>query len=62
MCPGTKSEEYIPKARRHMHGHVLVAFLETVVLLDVMQVVPPDDNGLVHLHLGDDAGQNAATD
>ena len=45
-----------------MNRHVLVAFLESVVLLNVMQVVPADDHGLVHLHLGDDSGQDAATD
>lgn len=35
-----------------MHRHVLVALLEAVVLADVMQVVPTDDNGALHLHLG----------
>lgn len=52
----------LPKARRHVDRHVLVALFETVVLLDVMQVVSSDDNGPVHLHLGDDTGQNATTD
>ena len=28
-----------------MHGHVLVAFLESVVLFDVVQVISPDDHG-----------------
>ena len=45
-----------------MHGHVLVPLLEPVVLLDVVKVIAPDDHGLVHLHLGDDSGQDAATD
>ena len=45
-----------------MHGHVLVPLLEPVVLLDVVQVVPPDDARLVHLQLGDDTGQDPAAD
>ena len=45
-----------------MHGHVLVPLLEPVVLLDVVKVIAPDDHGLVHLHLGDDSGQDAAAD
>lgn len=45
-----------------MNRHVLVALFESVVLLDVVQVVSSDDNSPVHLHLGDDTGQNAATD
>ena len=36
--------------------------LEPVVLLDVVQVVPPDDARLVHLQLGDDTGQDPAAD
>ena len=45
-----------------MDSHVLVTFLEPVVLLDVVEVVPPDDDCPLHLHLGDGAGQDAATD
>ena len=45
-----------------MDGHVLVALLEPVVLLDVVKVVTPDDNGPVHLHLGDDASKDTPTD
>ena len=33
-----------------------------VVLLDVVKVVTPDDNGPVHLHLGDDASKDTPTD
>ena len=33
-----------------------------VVLLDVVKVVAPDDDGPVHLHLGDDSGQDTSTD
>jgi hypothetical protein len=28
-----------------VHGHVLVAFLESVVLFDVVQVISPDNHG-----------------
>jgi len=51
-----------PETRRHVHGHVLVAFLESVVLFDVVQVISPDNHGPVHFHLGDDTGENATTD
>ena len=45
-----------------MNGDVLVSLFESVVLLDVVQVVSADDHRPVHLHLCDDTGQNAATD
>merc|ERR1719229_236681 len=51
----------VSEARRHVNGHVLVSLLETVVFLDVVKVIPPDDDGSVHLHLGDDAGQDTST-
>jgi hypothetical protein len=35
-----------------VHRHILVALLEAIVLSDVVQVVPADDNGPLHLHLG----------
>lgn len=44
---------HAPEAGGEMHRHVLVALFEAVVLADVMQVVPTDDNGALHLHLGD---------
>mmetsp|Transcript_122306 Transcript_122306/g.391128 ORF Transcript_122306/g.391128 Transcript_122306/m.391128 type:complete len:207 (+) Transcript_122306:25-645(+) len=37
------------EGRRAVGGHVGVALLETVKLLDVMQVVPADDDGALHL-------------
>jgi len=43
-----------------VHRHVLVSLLEAVILLDVVQVIPSDDAGPVHLELGDDARQDAA--
>ena len=45
-----------------MNGHVLVSLFKSVVLLDVMQVIPPDDNGSAHLHLSDDTGEDTAAD
>ena len=45
-----------------MDRHVPVPLLETVVFLHVVEIIPADDNGLVHLHLGDDSGEDAATD
>lgn len=45
-----------------MHRHVLVPLLEPVVFFDVMEIISPDDDGAIHLHLGDDAGQDATSD
>ena len=45
-----------------MHGHVLVPLLEPVVLLDIVEIITPDDNSLVHLHLGDDSSAHTYTD
>lgn len=44
-----------PEARGQVHRHVLVPFLKAVVLANVVQVVPADHNGALHLHLGDHA-------
>ena len=41
-----------------MHGHVLVALLEAVVLPDVVKVVSADDDGPLHLHFGYHARQD----
>lgn len=35
-----------------MDRHVLVPLLKAVVLADVVQVVTPDDDRPLHLHLG----------
>jgi len=32
-----------------VHGHVLVAFLEAVVLAIIVKIIPPDDDGPLHL-------------
>ena len=48
----------IPEAGRKVHGHVLVALLEAVVLSDVVKVVSVDDDGPLHLHFGHHARQD----
>ncbi|KAG8140909.1 hypothetical protein E2320_003537, partial [Naja naja] len=53
---------HIPEAGRQVHRHVLVPLLEVVVFADVVQVVPADDDGALHLHLGDHTGEDAAPD
>ena len=52
----------IPKAGREVDRHGLVPLLESVVLCDVVKIVPPDDDRPLHLHLGDDSGQDPAAD
>lgn len=42
-----------PEAGGEVHRHVLVALLKAVVLADVVQVIAADDDGALHLHLGD---------
>merc|ERR1719240_2349268 len=51
------------EARRAVHGHVVVALLEPLVLLDEVQVVPAHDDGALHLPGGDaHALEDAAAD
>lgn len=45
-----------------MHGHILVSLLESVVFLDIVQVVSSDDDGPLHLHLLHNSGKDASTD
>lgn len=42
----------LPEAGGQVHRHVLVALLKAIVLPDVVEIVPADDNGPLHLHLG----------
>lgn len=61
-CPAVTAG-YAPEAGGEVHGHVLVALLEAVVLADVVQVVAADDDGALHLHLGHHAwGQSGERD
>eukprot|EP00966_Prymnesium_polylepis_P190690 4419451-Prymnesium_polylepis.1 len=50
------------EGRRHVHGRVLVALLEPVVLLDVVEVVLADDDGVLHLGRLDHARDQLAPD
>lgn len=43
-------------------GRVGVALLKTVVLLDVVEVITTDDDGLVHLGRDDGSTEDATTD
>ena len=52
----------VSEAWRHVNGKVLVPLLKTVVFLDVMQVITPDNNSPGHLHLYDDASQDTTSD
>ena len=45
-----------------MHRHVLVTLLKAIVLSDVIEIVPADDNGPLHLHLRDDTRQDPTSD
>ncbi len=45
-----------------MGRHSLVALLVTTVLFDVLQVVPPDDNGASHFCRGHNALEDATAD
>merc|ERR1719263_259569 len=49
------------KAWRAMDSDILVALLETVVLLDVVEVVATDNDGSLHLGGDDHAPQHSAT-
>lgn len=44
-----------------MGRKILVPLLKSVVLLDVMQIVPSDDNCAFHFHARNNACQNTAT-
>lgn len=52
MLPRHCGDPHAPEAGGEMHRHVLVALFKAVVLADVVQVVPTDDNGALHFHLG----------
>ena len=43
-----------------MDGHVAMSLLKPAVLAHVVQVVSADDDRTLHLHLHDDAGEDAA--
>ena len=45
-----------------MNRNVSVPLLEPIVFLDIMEVISPDHASTAHLQLGDDSGQDSATD
>ena len=47
---------------RAVDGNVLVTLLETTVLADVVEVIPADDDGVLHLGGDDDALEDTAAD
>lgn len=51
-----------PETGREMGRKILMPFLKSVVLLDVMEIVPSDDNCTLHFHARNNACQNTATD
>ena len=59
---GDITDRHVPEARRQVHGDILVSLFETVVFLDVVQVISTDNGRLVHLQFGDNSGQDATTD
>lgn len=58
----TKKNNDKPETRWEMGRKILVPLLKSVVLLDVMQIVPSDDNCALHFHARNNACQNTATD
>ena len=50
------------EARRDVRGNVGVAFLVTLIFLNVMEVIAADDDGAVHLGGLDLARENTAAD
>lgn len=51
----------MPEARRNVGSQILVPLLKTVVFLDVVEVVPLDDDSSLHLQTGHNPCQNTAT-
>lgn len=45
-----------------MNRHIFMAFLETVVFTDVVQIIPSDHNGSLHLHFTNNTSQNTTSD
>lgn len=50
------------EGRRQMSGHVVMSLLESVVLLDVMEVISSQDNSLVHFVGQDDTLEDSSSD
>jgi len=52
----------IAEAGRQMGGDVSVSFLESLVFSDEVKIVPPDDDGSLHLQLPHHSAQNSPAD
>ena len=44
-----------------MSRQILVPLLKTIIFLNVMKIVSPDDNSSLHLHALNSTGQNTTT-
>lgn len=56
------SNLYIPETGGQVYRHVLVTLLKSIVFPDVMEIVPADDNGPLHLHLCHHTRQDPTSD
>ena len=44
-----------------MNRYILVALFETIVFLDIVQVIPSNNDSSVHFHLCNDSSKDATT-
>jgi hypothetical protein len=56
------SDLYILNTGGQVHRHVLVSLLKAIVLSDVMEIVPADDNSPLHLLLRHNTRQDPTLD
>jgi len=52
----------LPETRGEVNCHIPVPLLESVVFLDIMKIIPSDDNRSLHFHLLDDASKDPTPD
>lgn len=52
----------VSEAGTEMDAHVTVAFLEPVILSDIMQIIPSYNDSPLHLHLLDNSCKNTSSD
>lgn len=53
--------DYLPKTWRAVNRHVAMPLFESIVLLNIMEVVSSDHNGSLHLHFDNCTSQNSAS-
>ena len=51
-----------PETGREMDWHISVSFLESVVFLNEVEVIPSDDNSPLHFHFDDNPSKDSASD